>query len=167
MQLSTLVFLFRTVESKRELLMIHKRRGQGAGLWNVPGGKNLEGELPTEAASRECVEETGLKPLHLESRGWLRFCFLSKDLGWSNCASVFVSNEYQGELCGPNEECEPKWVRVDQIPWNAMWEADRFWMPLVLRNKQVQWDVVFGKSQLVLETRAHFMKQDLETERSQ
>lgn len=31
-----------------------------AGYWEFPGGKILPGELPTDAAIRECSEETGL-----------------------------------------------------------------------------------------------------------
>ncbi|MBL9094824.1 MAG: (deoxy)nucleoside triphosphate pyrophosphohydrolase [Planctomycetaceae bacterium] len=39
------------------------RRPEGvplAGLWEFPGGKVGDGELPADAARRECMEETGL-----------------------------------------------------------------------------------------------------------
>ncbi len=31
-----------------------------AGMWEFPGGKIETGEIPAEAAARECLEETGL-----------------------------------------------------------------------------------------------------------
>ena len=44
-------------------LLVCRRRADGAFplKWEFPGGKVLSGELPAEAAVRECREETGLE----------------------------------------------------------------------------------------------------------
>jgi 8-oxo-dGTP pyrophosphatase MutT (NUDIX family) len=44
-------------KNKDFLLLHHKRLNQ----WVPPGGKLDEGEIPDEAALRECLEETGLE----------------------------------------------------------------------------------------------------------
>jgi len=70
-----------------EVLIGRRPQGQPlAGLWEFPGGKVREGESPSEAAARECREETGLDirvgPLHLEvdhtyRHGRVRICFFA------------------------------------------------------------------------------------------
>ena len=52
----------RTVRSRDwARILMHERKGShGAGTWSFPGGHIDPGESPTEAASRELEEETGL-----------------------------------------------------------------------------------------------------------
>jgi len=65
---TTLVLLFDS-PARNKILMIFKKRGQGKGLWNFPGGKVEKGETVLSAATRECQEETGL--LTVNQGQWL------------------------------------------------------------------------------------------------
>src|ERR1700758_1652223 len=88
---TTLVFLFD--RPRNALLMIFKKRGQGAGKVNVPGGKIRPGESTEEAAARETVEETGLRPLGLREAGRLEFFFPESE-NWDNTCTVFTAEAH-------------------------------------------------------------------------
>jgi len=56
-------------------LLIEKKRGVGEGLFNGPGGKVEGEESPEEAAIREAVEETKVRPEEVEKVSELEFVF--------------------------------------------------------------------------------------------
>ena len=122
------------LSDENKLLMIHKKTGQGAGKWNVPGGKVGPGETLVEAAIRETREETGVTPQSLHMAGKLDFRFETGG-SWSNDCTVFIATAFAGNLVAETEECTSHWIQVDEIPWDKMWEADRNWAPLVLRGE--------------------------------
>jgi 8-oxo-dGTP diphosphatase len=130
---TTLCFVFDRAQNK--LLMIEKKRGQGAGKWNVPGGKIAPSESEEAAAIRECIEETGIKPSNLSKLGRLEFYFPESN-GWDNISTVFVSEEYTGTLIPENEECSAHWVDINKIPYEKMWDDDKLWVPLLLAGKK-------------------------------
>lgn len=130
---TTLIFVFDRVAGK--LLMIEKKRGQGAGKWNTPGGKIAPGESAAEAAIRECVEETGIRPLAVKEAGLLEFYFPDSD-SWDNICTVFTAEEFSGELIPSSEECNAAWVSLDAIPFDKMWDDDRLWVPALLAGKR-------------------------------
>ncbi len=121
---SMLVFIRR----EDEVLLIRKKRGLGEGKINGPGGKVDEGETVEQAAVRETEEEVGLIPKNLERCGELYFQF--KD-GLSIHCTVFMTEIYEGKLT-ETDEAKPMWVKVDEIPFDEMWEDDQFWLPQVL-----------------------------------
>lgn len=53
----------------RVLLVLKDRPPHLAGRLNLPGGKVEPGESPDQAAVREFVEETGIKPTNMSCRG--------------------------------------------------------------------------------------------------
>ncbi|MGI8889485.1 MAG: 8-oxo-dGTP diphosphatase [Chthoniobacterales bacterium] len=112
----------------REILLIRKKRGFGAGKINGPGGKVDPGETPLESALRETYEELGIQPLEAEQRGELYFKFRD---GYSLHCAVFLAHHFHGE---PREtdEAVPLWTPLDQIPYDDMWADDRHWLPLLL-----------------------------------
>lgn len=143
---TVLCFVFRN--ERTELLMIRKKRGQGAGKWNVPGGKLAPGEIPEQAAIRETEEETGIRPITIERAGKLEFYFPVSD-AWDNVCTVFVSDHFIGNLADENEECSAHWVRVSEIPYDQMWDADRRWIPLLLEKRPFHRVYSFNAGDLV------------------
>jgi len=79
-----------------QILLIHKKRGLGAGKINGPGGRLEKGETAAEAAIRETQEEVGVKPTDLESVGELFFQFLD---GYKLHVAVFAAGGFEGQLC--------------------------------------------------------------------
>lgn len=130
---TTLCFVFD--RPRGLLLMIEKKRGQGAGKWNVPGGKIAPGESDAEGAVRETSEETGILPLEVKEAGRLEFYF-PESKSWDNTCTVFTCDRFSGEIVPESEECSAHWVPIGAIPYEKMWDDDRHWIPLVLEGRQ-------------------------------
>ncbi|MGZ3658411.1 MAG: 8-oxo-dGTP diphosphatase [Bdellovibrionota bacterium] len=145
---TVLVFVFD--RARNSLLMIHKKRGQGAGKVNVPGGKIRAGESAENAAIRETQEETGIIPAHLKEAGRLEFSFPEND-NWDNTCTVFTVEAFSGEVVAENEECSAHWESLDRIPVDKMWDADRLWLPHLLRGIWFHRAYVFDRDNLVKE----------------
>ena len=123
---ATLLFIVR----EEKILLIHKKRGFGAGKINGPGGKVDPGETPLESALRETFEELGIKPMGTQASGELHFQFRD---GFSLHCTVFLAHDFEGE---PQEtdEALPFWISLDAIPYDKMWADDRHWLPLLIRG---------------------------------
>jgi len=127
-QLATLLFVVRD----GKVLLIHKKRGLGAGKINGPGGRLNNGESPLQAAVREVQEELRVTPVGVEYCGELAFQFVE---GLSIHVEVFRASDCEGE---PEEtdEAKPIWTPVDKIPFEQMWADDRLWIPLMLARQK-------------------------------
>jgi 8-oxo-dGTP diphosphatase len=123
---ATLCFLIRD----EKILLIRKKRGLGAGKINGPGGRIEPGEEPHECAIRETSEEVGLTPQNVQNRGELHFQFLD---GYSLHCTVFVANDYSGELT-ETDEALPIWTPLDSIPYEEMWADDIHWLPGIING---------------------------------
>jgi 8-oxo-dGTP diphosphatase len=123
-QRATLLFVVRD----GEILLIHKKRGLGAGKINGPGGRLDPGETPLDCAIREVQEELVVTPHDISKAGELRFQFVD---GLSIHGYVYRASDCDGE---PQEtdEATPIWTRLDAIPYEKMWADDREWLPLLL-----------------------------------
>ena len=117
------------------VLLIKKRRGFGVGKINAPGGRVEREETLKQAAIRECEEETGIRPLHLEYRGLIEFYSVNNDPDW--IVHIFVAKDFEGEL-RESEEAEPRWYKLDELPYESMWEDDYYWLPYVLCGKSIK-----------------------------
>lgn len=128
-----------------EILLIHKKRGLGAGKVNGPGGRLEDGETPREAAVRETTEEVGLTLADPVEHATLRFRFVD---GFNLLVTVFVAWSFRGELV-ETDEAKPFWCRIDEIPYDAMWADDVRWLPEVLAGRYVDGRFVFDGDSMV------------------
>ena len=138
---ATLLFVLRD----GQVLLIHKKRGLGAGKINGPGGRIEPGETARAGAVREVQEELGVTATGVSERGELAFQFVD---GYSIHAVVFVANGCVGE---PQEtdEAIPVWVSTDRIPYHRMWADDPLWVPLLLAGQRFSGRFVFDGDRML------------------
>ena len=134
---ATLVFLIKG-EPPSEVLLGLKKAGFAQGKINGFGGKVLQGEPIAEAAVREMEEETGIRVLEqdLEKMAHLTFTFPVKP-EWDQVVHVFLARRWNGK---PMESAEmrPAWYKVNEIPFQNMWQDDPHWLPRVLAGQQIK-----------------------------
>ncbi len=129
-QVATLMF----VQRHREVLLIRKKRGLGAGKINGPGGRIEPGETPEECAIRETQEELLIDPIGVKPRGQL-FFHAEDDMPRIH-AYIFVASEFRG-VPSETDEAIPLWVSIDELPFDEMWDDDRLWLGEVLEGRSV------------------------------
>ena len=140
-QRATLLFVVRD----GQVLLIHKKRGLGAGKINGPGGRIDPGETPLECAVREVEEELCVTPTGVRESGELRFQFVD---GLSIHGYVFLADDCIGEP-QETEEAIPRWTPLDEIPYARMWQDDHLWIPLMLAGKRFDGRFVFDGDTLL------------------
>jgi len=126
-------------------LLIHKKRGLGAGKLNGPGGRIEPGETPEEGAVREVEEELLITPTGVKPAGQLFFQFRD---GHSIHCHVFTATGYRGEPT-ETDEAAPVWWSVDELPYHRMWADDRIWMPLLLADRTFTGRFLFDGDQML------------------
>lgn len=124
---ATLLFVLRD----EKILLIHKKRGLGAGKINGPGGRLDPGEDSLACAIREVQEELLVTPTGVRACGELQFQFLD---GHSIHGLVYRASEIEGEPT-ETDEAIPEWFDLDDIPYGRMWMDDRIWFPLMLKDR--------------------------------
>ena len=138
---ATLVFIVRG----DQILLIHKKRGLGAGKINGPGVRLDPGETPLQCAVREVQEELCVTPTGLRPSGELRFQFVD---GLSIHGYVFRAGGCNGEP-QETEEARPIWVKLTAIPYEQMWADDRLWLPLMISNTPFDGRFVFDGDRML------------------
>ncbi len=117
------------------VLLIYKKRGIGEGLYNGPGGKvEQHDDSPREAAKREVKEEVRVEVEDLEKVGELEFYFGDRPFMYGH---IFKTSEYEGEP-EETEEARPEWFEIGSLPYDQMWEDDRYWMPKMFNGKKIK-----------------------------
>lgn len=127
-----------------EVLLMRKKRGSGAGKINAPGGYIESGESAHDAAVREVQEELKVTPLNLQKVGELSFQFIDRVTGLPQTIKddpsgalhcvVFVATGCLGDP-QETEEAVPFWYHQQKIPYDAMWDDDREWIPGMLEGR--------------------------------
>ena len=134
---ATLLFLLRG----KEVLLIHKKTGLGAGKINAPGGKIEKGETAEQAAIREVREEIRVEINSPKEMGILHFQFVDSECLALRC-TVFCASQFQGNP-SETDEAEPFWCSFDEIPYEQMWADDALWLPGMLSGKKFDGEFVF------------------------
>lgn len=130
------------------VLLMRKKRGVGAGLYNGPGGKVEPDETPRECAVREVREELGVAVHDLEKVGELGFAFGGEPTFYCH---VFRSADFTGPAV-ETAEAAPAWFPVDDLPYDEMWEDDRQWFPHLLAGEPFRGLVAFDAEGEEMET---------------
>jgi 8-oxo-dGTP diphosphatase len=127
------------------VLLIHKKRGHGAGKVNGPGGKVERGESPIACVRRETHEEVCIEPRELVCRAELRF---QDTNGYAMRGFAFVAGGFDG---APVETAEatPFWCAMDDLPFDAMWDDDRYWLPRVLAGETLVGEFLMHEDRLI------------------
>jgi 8-oxo-dGTP pyrophosphatase MutT (NUDIX family) len=146
----TLVFLLKRSGGEiTEICLAMKKRGFGIGRWNGVGGKvDKEGETIIEAAIRETKEEINVTIEKLKRVAELSFYF-PHNPAFNQMVHVYFVEEWEGEPT-ENEEMNPEWFSVENIPYPDMWPDDIFWLPKVLEGNIIKASFEFGEKDIIL-----------------
>lgn len=103
------------------------------------------GETLSETAIRETREEVGLTPEDPRHQGILRFAFAD---GYHLEVHIFTATRWSGEMV-ETDEARPFWSSEDAVPFQLMWEDDRYWLPGVLSGQSVDAEMFFDNDTMV------------------
>lgn len=136
----TLLFL----QKDDDILLAMKKRGFGVNLWNGVGGKIEPDETIEQALIRETQEEISVTPIKYHQVAELDFYGGSDIEGWRMYCYVYFSNSWIGTPT-ESEEMIPEWFKTSDIPYDKMWQDDKYWLPKVLIGKLITGKFYFDK----------------------
>jgi 8-oxo-dGTP diphosphatase len=144
MVIATLCFL---VREKMVCLGI-KKRGFGKYKYNGFGGKvgdkdEFKNETIEESLKREGKEEFSIEVRAVTKIGELEFVF-PQNPGWRQLVHVYKCTEWDGEP-KEGEEMKPYWFKFSEIPYDNMWDDDKYWLPTILEGKSIKGKFEFDK----------------------
>ena len=131
------------VTHENKILLGMKKRGFGEGKWNGFGGKVQEEENVEDAAKRELLEEAAITAQKLDKIGEITFLFPHKE-EWNQIVHLFYVPNFEGTP-KETEEMKPQWFDIDKIPFEKMWDDDKYWLPKVLSGKKIHATFIFDK----------------------
>jgi len=157
MKQATLCLLVKENQGDKEILLAMKKRGFGKGKWNGVGGKmdSKKGDKSIAAAAiRETQEEIGVKVKEMEKVAFLNFRFPyipeKKQNEWNQDVHVFLVRDWEGEPI-ETEEMAPKWFKLTDIPFEKMWDDDKFWLPHIVEGRKLKARFVFREGEVINE----------------
>lgn len=143
---TTLLFLRRN----GEVLLAMKKRGHGIGFWNGVGGKLDPDETIEQAMVRECQEEIGVTPTAYHKVAEHDFLMHTADEGtWHMYTHTYLCDDWNGNPT-ETDEMAPKWFPIGSIPYDDMWQDDRYWLPQVLSGKLLKTLFTFDANNTLL-----------------
>ncbi len=110
--------IVRTVEGRREVVLVRRGTEPMKGSWSLPGGVIEAGESVREACVREALEETGLQIapvaevetfeiVHRDAQGRIQYHYRIVDL---------LCHRTGGELRAGSDVSAAAWADVEQVP---------------------------------------------------
>jgi 8-oxo-dGTP diphosphatase / 2-hydroxy-dATP diphosphatase len=135
-------------QKEDEVWLGMKKRGFGVGRWNGFGGKVKVGETIEQATIREMEEETGLKVTNLAPAGLL--LFQNGDSPELIEMHIFRTADFPDSL-SESEEMRPQRFKSSDIPFDQMWEDDRYWIPYFLAGKTFSGEFTFDNDDHIIE----------------
>ncbi|AKM82894.1 hypothetical protein A2422_02890 [Candidatus Woesebacteria bacterium RIFOXYC1_FULL_31_51] len=143
---ATLMFLIKD----NKILLALKKRGFAVGKWNGMGGKpEPKDKSIIETAIRETLEEVNVTPINPIRVATLNFYFPENPV-WSQQVAVFLAKQWSGEAT-ETDEMMPKWFNVNEIPFEKMWEDDKFWLPQIINGTFIEADFLLDNNQRMIE----------------
>ena len=127
-----------------KILLGEKKRGFAKGLLNGFGGKQDIGETIDETMIRETQEELGVTPVDYEKIGKIHFDVWYKGERVNMFVSVYKCSNYIGET-RETDEMKPMWFKLDNIPYEKMFQDDLLWLPMAIKGEKFTGKVVFNK----------------------
>ena len=124
------------------ILLGMKKKGFGKGKYNGFGGGLKENETERQCAIREVWEEAGIKIINPQILGKILFEFDSNEQ--DHLVYFFKVRQYKGEI-KKTKEMIPRWFYIKDIPYNKMWAADKYWLPLLLKDKRFRGNILFDR----------------------
>jgi 8-oxo-dGTP pyrophosphatase MutT (NUDIX family) len=117
-----------------------KKRKLGKDKYNGFGGMQEAGETVEQAALRELNEEAGVLAIDYQKVAEMYYHFPATP-EWNQVVHVYLVTRWEGE---PREtpEITAEWFPFGNIPYDRMWDNDKYWLPHVLSGKKVKGSVV-------------------------
>lgn len=142
MRQTTFAYIF---DPEGRILLCMKKRWFWVGKWNWPGWKVDSWETVQEWAKRELLEETWIDiPVEKLEFKWVLHFFYDGKPDWNQDANTFVYKWYTWEFF-ETEEMLPKWYKIEEIPYDNMWEDDKFWLPVLISWEEFEFTFKFSE----------------------
>lgn len=126
------------------LLLKYAGRGISKGYWNFLGGKIESWENPEQSAVREAFEETGLRIRNLKQYAVLNF-YLQGRKGIDFIVYFYATSSFSGKPRG-TDEGRLRWFDIGNIPYDRMWDDDKYWMQLFFEGRKFIGDFYFDRA---------------------
>lgn len=118
---------------RQQVLLVHRNARKGdhhLGKYNGLGGKMEVDEDVGSCMAREIQEEAGICCLEMSLRGTVNWPGFGPG-GENWLGFIFLITLFEGTPRTSNEEGDLGWHVLADIKELAMWEGDRFFLPLV------------------------------------
>ena len=131
---------------ENQICLAMKKRGFGEGKYNGFGGKvgdkeEFKNETIEEALVREGKEEFDIIIEKFEKMGEIFFIFPNNP-DWDQVVHIFICRKWKGEPT-ESEEMRPEWFKLAEIPYEKMWDDDKYWLPKVLEGQKIKANFAF------------------------